>query len=109
MMVMYVQVHGVIRGEHRHAVALLWLAPACSSVMLLGTDRPLAGYDNPLVSKFLRYWSGTFTNQQIRIFIEFSQIWNCTAFAIALTTCGSTTTVFIVTFGGKINLQTSHK
>ena len=27
-----------MRGEHGHAVASLWLVPACSSAMLLGTD-----------------------------------------------------------------------
>ena len=34
----YVQVHKFIRVECRCAVASLWLAPACSSAILLGTD-----------------------------------------------------------------------
>ena len=37
----YIQVHEVIRGEHRCAVASLWLVPVCNSAMLLGTDMPL--------------------------------------------------------------------
>ena len=34
--VVYVQAHAIIRGEHRHAAALLWLAPAHSCSLAIG-------------------------------------------------------------------------